>query len=88
MFFLGINDCGRTDADDLESVVEIMFDAAHDLYTKAGARNFVCVGTPPMDRFPGGQYYLISYLRVDYIVISLFSRISHVNRLEIRKCQF
>ena len=64
VFFLGINDCGRTEEDDLESIVETMFDGVHDLYIKAGARNFVFVDVPPMDRFPGGQYLISSYSNV------------------------
>ncbi|KAI0770380.1 hypothetical protein C8Q74DRAFT_1218730 [Fomes fomentarius] len=50
--FLGINDCGSNDADELESIVENVFDAVHNLYVKAGARNFVLVDVPPIDRSP------------------------------------
>ncbi|THH26416.1 hypothetical protein EUX98_g7770 [Antrodiella citrinella] len=42
-FFFGIKDCGSTDVDDLEAIIETIFDAVHDLYVKAGARNFVLV---------------------------------------------
>ncbi|KZV64923.1 carbohydrate esterase family 16 protein [Peniophora sp. CONT] len=52
-FFLGINDCGQTDTDDLDSMVEILLDAAHELYVKAKARNFVFLNVPPTDRSPG-----------------------------------
>ncbi|TFK85888.1 carbohydrate esterase family 16 protein [Polyporus arcularius HHB13444] len=52
---LGINDCGATDEDDLDEIVEKLMDAAHDLYVKAGARNFVFVDVIPMDRTPGAQ---------------------------------
>jgi len=34
VFWMGINDCGRTDADELQSIVEQLFDAMHDLYVK------------------------------------------------------
>lgn len=52
MIFLGINDCGRTDAEDLEPIVEAVLDGVDDLYTKAGARNFVLVDIPPIDHSP------------------------------------
>ncbi|KAM5539794.1 hypothetical protein V8D89_006607 [Ganoderma adspersum] len=50
--FLGINDCGTTDSDELESIVEGLFDALHQLYVQAGARNFVLFDVPPIDRSP------------------------------------
>ncbi|KAH9917892.1 uncharacterized protein BXZ73DRAFT_92316 [Epithele typhae] len=50
--FIGINDCGRTAADDLETPLETIFDALDDLYIKAGARNFLLVDVPPMHRSP------------------------------------
>ncbi|KAI0371723.1 hypothetical protein BV20DRAFT_159228 [Pilatotrama ljubarskyi] len=53
IIFLGINDCGQTDEDDLEPHMETLMDAAHDLYVKAGARNFIFIDVPPMGRFPG-----------------------------------
>ncbi|PBL03007.1 hypothetical protein ARMGADRAFT_281021 [Armillaria gallica] len=48
--YLGINDCGSTSAD---VIVEALFGAVHDLYVKTGARNFVLVDVPPIDRSPG-----------------------------------
>ena len=51
---MGINDCGRTPSDDLEPIVEAIFDVLHDLYTKFLARNFVLIDVPPIDRSPGG----------------------------------
>jgi len=51
---LGINDCGRTPSDELEPIVEVIFDTRHDLYAKFGARNFVLIDVPPIDRSPGG----------------------------------
>jgi len=50
---LGINDCGRTYSDELEPIVEAIFDTLHDLYVKVGARNFVLLDVPPIDRSPG-----------------------------------
>ncbi|KAI5992069.1 SGNH hydrolase-type esterase domain-containing protein [Pisolithus albus] len=50
--FMGINDCGQTDSYDLESIVECILDAVHELYVKAGARNFVFVNVPPIDHSP------------------------------------
>lgn len=50
--FMGINDCGRTDSYDLEPIVECILDTVHELYVKAGARNFVFVNVPPIDRSP------------------------------------
>ncbi|RPD74508.1 hypothetical protein L226DRAFT_582184 [Lentinus tigrinus ALCF2SS1-7] len=52
---LGINDCGATDEDDLDEIVEKLLDAAHDLYVKAGARNFIFMDVIPIDRTPGAQ---------------------------------
>jgi len=54
-FYLGINDCGRTPPDELEPIVEAIFDVLHDLYVKFGARNFVIIDIPPIDRSPGGK---------------------------------
>ncbi|KAH9919903.1 uncharacterized protein B0H18DRAFT_1096021 [Fomitopsis serialis] len=47
-----INDCGNPDSDDLASILETIFDGVHDLYIKAGARNFVLIDVPPTDRSP------------------------------------
>ena len=47
-------DCGTTDTDDLEPIVETVVDALHDLYVKAGARNLVLIDVPPVDRSPQG----------------------------------
>ena len=52
---LGINDCGRTPSDELEPIVEGIFDTLHDLYVKFGARNFVLIDVLPIDRSPGGK---------------------------------
>ena len=52
--FMGINDCGVNDMDDLESIVETVGDAVHDLYVKAGARNLVLIDVPPINRSPQG----------------------------------
>ncbi|KAK0461656.1 uncharacterized protein EV420DRAFT_1266339, partial [Desarmillaria tabescens] len=52
VLFLDINDCGRISSEELEPIVEVLFDAVHDLYVKAGARNFVLVDVPPIDRSP------------------------------------
>ncbi|KAI0755088.1 hypothetical protein C8Q80DRAFT_409820 [Daedaleopsis nitida] len=50
--FMGINDCGSNDLEELESIVDNVFDVVHDLYVKAGARNFILVDVPPIDRSP------------------------------------
>ena len=55
VFYLGINDCGRMPSDDLEPIVEAVFDVLHNLYTKFFARNFVLIDVPPIDRSPGGM---------------------------------
>jgi lysophospholipase L1-like esterase len=55
VFYLGTNDCGRTPSDELEQIVETIFDTLHDLYVTAGARNFVLIDVPPIDRSPGGN---------------------------------
>ncbi|OBZ65668.1 hypothetical protein A0H81_14364 [Grifola frondosa] len=53
VLWLGINDCGRTEADDLEEIIEKLFeDGLDELYTKAGARNFLLINVPPKDRCP------------------------------------
>ncbi|KAG2119184.1 hypothetical protein DEU56DRAFT_747478 [Suillus clintonianus] len=54
VLFLGINDCGTTDADDLEPIVDVIFDTVHQLYIRARARNFVIINVPPIDRSPAG----------------------------------
>jgi len=48
--FIGINDCANYD--ELEDSVEAVSDALHNLYVKAGARNFVLLDVPPIDRSP------------------------------------
>ena len=53
--FLGINDCGSNDVDELDSIVETVLDAFHTFYVKAGGRNFVLVDVPPIDRSPQGM---------------------------------
>jgi len=50
--FLGINDCGNTECDELGSIVQEIFDTLRNLYVKARARNFVLVDIPPIDRSP------------------------------------
>ena len=35
--------------------MELLFDAVHDLYVKAGARNFLFIDVPPINRSPGGK---------------------------------
>ncbi|KAJ6561589.1 hypothetical protein B0H10DRAFT_1844566 [Mycena sp. CBHHK59/15] len=62
VFSLGINDCGRTDEDDLDEIVEKILDAAHRLYTKAGARDFIFIDLPPIDRSPRYVFYLLYIL--------------------------
>ncbi|KAF8799736.1 hypothetical protein BYT27DRAFT_7176126 [Phlegmacium glaucopus] len=56
IFWMGINDCGRTDADELEPIVEQIFDAMHDLCIKWKARYFLLIDLPPMQRSPGGIF--------------------------------
>ncbi|KAF8652630.1 hypothetical protein AX16_004291 [Volvariella volvacea WC 439] len=53
VFYLGINDCGGTTADELEPIVETVLDAVHNLYTKSHARNFLFIDVPPTGRSPG-----------------------------------
>ncbi|KAK0243216.1 hypothetical protein EDD85DRAFT_947362 [Armillaria nabsnona] len=53
VLYLCINDCGRTSSDELEAIVKALLGTVHDLYIKAGARNFVLVDVPPIDRSPG-----------------------------------
>ncbi|KAL4261019.1 SGNH hydrolase superfamily protein [Pleurotus pulmonarius] len=50
--FLGINDCGAMGSEDLESIVESIFDVLRRLYLKCQARNFVLFDVPPTDRSP------------------------------------
>jgi len=53
VLWLGINDCGNASADELEDVLDALFDIVHALYVKAGARNFLLMDVPPLDRSPG-----------------------------------
>ncbi len=59
VLYLGINDCGRTSSDELEAIVEALLGTVHDLYIKAGARNFVLVDVPPIDHSPGGTTLIL-----------------------------
>ncbi|KAF4569405.1 hypothetical protein EYR40_008382 [Pleurotus pulmonarius] len=52
VIFFGINDCGAMGTEDLESIVEGIFDDLHRLYRKSNARNFVLFDVPPTDRSP------------------------------------
>ncbi|KAG7447598.1 uncharacterized protein BT62DRAFT_1004354 [Guyanagaster necrorhizus] len=52
LLYLGINDCSRTPSDKLEPIVEALSVAVHDLWVKAGTRNFVLVDVPLVDRSP------------------------------------
>ncbi|KAL4257441.1 Carbohydrate esterase family 16 protein [Pleurotus pulmonarius] len=52
IIFFGINDCGAMGTEDLESIVEGIFDDLHRLYRKSNARNFVLFDVPPTDRSP------------------------------------
>ncbi|KAJ8507874.1 hypothetical protein ONZ45_g9790 [Pleurotus djamor] len=52
VIFFGINDCGSTDVDDLEAIMEGIFDVIHELYVKCHARNFILFDVPPVDRSP------------------------------------
>ena len=54
VILIGINDCGSGTVDELDAIVETIFDIAHDLYVKAAARNFVLVDMPPIHRSPQG----------------------------------
>lgn len=45
----------RTESDELEEIVQALFDVLDDLYVKAGARNFLLINAPPQDRSPGGE---------------------------------
>ncbi|KAF8055450.1 hypothetical protein FPV67DRAFT_1542034 [Lyophyllum atratum] len=65
VFWMGINDCGRTDADELDTIVERIFDAMHDLYVKWKARSFLLIDVPPMQRSPGGKDMCIDAERYD-----------------------
>ncbi|KAF8068641.1 SGNH hydrolase-type esterase domain-containing protein [Lyophyllum atratum] len=65
VFWMGINDCGRTDADELETIVERIFDTMHDLYVKWKARSFLLINVPPMQRSPGGKDMCIDAERYD-----------------------
>lgn len=44
----------RTDADELEPIVEQIFEAMHSLCIKWKARSFLLIDVPPMYRSPGG----------------------------------
>lgn len=71
VIFLGINDCGTADsADDLEAVVEAVFDALHDLYIKAKARHFVLIDVPPIDRSPQGMLPLRAFPSYPHLSLS------------------
>ncbi|KAJ3555507.1 hypothetical protein NM688_g2538 [Phlebia brevispora] len=53
VIWLGINDCGTLEQDRLPDVVTQLFeDGLSKLYIKAGARKFLLIDVPPMDRSP------------------------------------
>ncbi|KAH7922567.1 hypothetical protein BV22DRAFT_1094380 [Leucogyrophana mollusca] len=53
VLWLGINDCGLTDEADLEEIVDKLFDDGLDeMYIGSGARNFLLIDVPPIDRSP------------------------------------
>ncbi|KAG0695381.1 hypothetical protein DFH29DRAFT_1030830 [Suillus ampliporus] len=54
---ISINDCGTTEAEDLEPIIDVIFGAVHQLDISARARNFVIVDVPPLDRSPGGSSF-------------------------------
>lgn len=67
--FIGIIDCASNDIDELEAIVEQVFDAVHDLYVKAGGRNFVLIDIPPINRSP--QVTIVRHMSVIFIVAYL-----------------
>ena len=47
------------DLDDIENISDSLFeDTVHELYVKAGARNFVFLDVPPVDRSPQGTTFM------------------------------
>lgn len=56
VLFIGINDVGE--GENLSEIVGQVLDAAHTLYIKAGARNFVFFDVPPTDRAPEGSFFV------------------------------
>ena len=59
VLYLGINDCGTILGCEFESIIESIFESVHRLYIKAGARNFLFIDVPPIDRTPGGESSLL-----------------------------
>ena len=55
VLFIGINDV--LDREELPKIVERVLESAHSLHTKAGARNFVFIDVPPVDRAPEGASF-------------------------------
>jgi len=49
----------RNEADELEPIVEQIFEAMHDLYIKWKARSFLLIDVPPMHRSPRGNGIII-----------------------------
>ncbi|KAK1221482.1 hypothetical protein PQX77_015716 [Marasmius sp. AFHP31] len=54
VLFFGINDCGSNQECFLSDIVSKIPEAAQRLYDEAGARNFIFVDVPPIDRSPSG----------------------------------
>jgi len=65
--WMGINDClsDRTDANDLEAIIEKIFEAMHDLYVKWKVRSFVIMDIPPLERSPGGVFWNLDSEKFD-----------------------
>ncbi|KAF8322039.1 hypothetical protein DL93DRAFT_2162890 [Clavulina sp. PMI_390] len=55
VIWMGINDCGQRDEYELGEIADQVCDAVNDLYVRSGARCFVLVDAPPLDRSPGGE---------------------------------
>jgi len=63
--------------------VEAIFDTLHNLYVKIGARNFVLIDVPPIDRSPGGKGNLkcSSLIEPSYSTEDIKDRIEAWNEL-------
>ena len=63
VIFIGIQNV-LTDSDDVADIFKKLFAEITKLYVKAGARNFVIIDVPPIDRSPQGKSDSIHFLQV------------------------
>ena len=55
VFYFGINDCDTVLAEDVEAPIDKVLAAVRKLYEQYGAKHFVLMDVPPLERAPEGM---------------------------------